>query len=240
MSASGQRHVRVESADDTRVVTIDRPPANALDGALLDEGLRVAAALHEELPRAVVLTATGAFFSGGLDLNFVRDVDPAGHGALVERINKLFLAWYTLPCPVVCAVNGHAVAGGLVLALCADVRLAVPNAMYGLTEVAVGVPFPAAAIGVVAGELASHAARRLVLGGQLADGDTMLSLGVFDELSPPAALAARATETAARLGAHSPHAFRLAKAALRGATSARIRESIRTGADPTMSDWLAR
>ena len=64
------------------------------------------------------------------------------------------LGVYALPCPVVGAITGHAIAGGLVLALCTDVRVASSDGRYGLTEVKVGVPYPQAAIGVVQAELA--------------------------------------------------------------------------------------
>ena len=66
----------------------------------------------------------------------------------------MVIATYALPCPVVAAVTGHAIAGGLVLALCADYRIASTAGRYGLTEIKVGVPYPQAAIMAVRSELA--------------------------------------------------------------------------------------
>ena len=99
-----------------------------------------------------------------------------GHVSIVERegvsvltldrppANAMDLA---LPCPVVCAITGHAIAGGMVLALCGDHRVAATEVRYGLTEVEVGVPYPQAAIGVVRAELPAPAARVLALGNRL-------------------------------------------------------------------------
>ena len=72
---------------------------------------------------------------------------------MVAGINRLFIDWYSFPRPVVAAVNGHAVAGGAILALCADRRIGAADATYGLTELRVGVPYPAAAIACVRAEL---------------------------------------------------------------------------------------
>lgn len=73
----------------------------------------------------------------------------------------MVLASNGMPCPVIAAVTGHAIAGGLVLALSADLRIASLEGRYRLTEVKVGVPYPQAAIGVVRAELAAPAVRNL-------------------------------------------------------------------------------
>ena len=111
------------------------------------------------------------------------------------------LGVYGLTCPVVGAITGHAIAGGLVLALCTDLRIASGDGRYGLTEVRVGVPYPQAAIGVVRAELAPAAARRLAFGNQLLDGDECLRLGVFDEVLDPDRPCSRAPSSSPRAGA---------------------------------------
>src|SRR5206468_1159438 len=87
--------------------------------------------------------------------------------ALARDVNAMFAGWYTFPRPVVTAVNGHAVAGGLVLALCGDVRIGPASGQFGLTEVKAGIPFPSAAMAIVRGELAPGPLRRLMLRGEL-------------------------------------------------------------------------
>jgi enoyl-CoA hydratase len=87
-----------------------------------------------------------------------------------------------MPIPTVAAVNGHAIAGGLVLMLACDWRLAVDReALFGLTEIRAGVPYPAAAHAVVQAELAPAAARELVLAGKNHGTERALALGIVDE-----------------------------------------------------------
>ena len=127
------KHVRVEQRGDVALVRIDRPPANALDLSLLDEGHGVLADLGAAEPGAVVLTGRDGFFSAGVDLKLVPTLDAAAQRAMVGGINRLFAGWYGFPRPVVCAVNGHAIAGGLILALCGDHRVGARAGRYGLT-----------------------------------------------------------------------------------------------------------
>jgi enoyl-CoA hydratase len=81
------------------------------------------AALASELPDAVVIVGRDGFFSAGLDLNVVPTLDAAGQAGMIMGINRMVAAWYGFERPVVGAINGHAIAGGIVLALCADYRV---------------------------------------------------------------------------------------------------------------------
>ena len=115
---------------------------------------------------------------------------------MVDGINRIFAGWYGFPRPVVAAVNGHAIAGGLILALCADYRVGVDRGQYGVTELKAGLPYPAVAMAVVRAELHAPAARRLVLGADLVDAKEALDAGAFDELAEPDQVLHRATEVA--------------------------------------------
>src|SRR5271163_4333659 len=132
------------------VLTADRPPANAMDIGLLREVLQAIEQLAGDPPRALVLAGRPGFFSAGADLKLVPSYAPQQQREMVASINAMALAIYELPFPVIGAITGHAIAGGLVLAVCTDVRVASSAGRYGLTEVKVGVPYPQAAIGVVA------------------------------------------------------------------------------------------
>ena len=93
--------------------------------------------------RSLVLTGQGKSFCAGVDLKALPGFDEAHQRRMVDALNRAFYAVYSCPVPVVGAINGHAIAGGLVLALCCDWRIAA-NAplLAGLAEVRVGVPFP--------------------------------------------------------------------------------------------------
>jgi len=143
------------------------------------------------------------------------------------------IAAYGLRCPVVAAITGHAIAGGMVLALCADYRVASVKGRYGLTEVQVGVPYPQAAIAVVRSELAPQVARRLALTGRLTDAEDCVASGLFDELLAPERVLDRALEVAADLAALPADTYVRTKLGLRGAALAAMPAAART--DPLLS-----
>ena len=178
------------------MVTLARPPANAMDASSLNELADVFDGLAGEPDAdvtAIVLTGEGRSFSAGLDLKAIQHSEPEHQEELIEALNRAFLTVYSCPRLVVGAVNGHAIAGGLVLALCCDVRLVADVALkVGLAEVRVGVPYPVGAIEVVRHELTPPVARRLVLGGELIGAHEAVELGVFDRVVPAADLLATA------------------------------------------------
>ena len=121
------------------VLSADRPPANAMDLALLDEIAEAVQRFAGDPPRALVLAGRPGFFSAGVDLKLAPTYGPEDRRRMVAAINAMALGVYELPCPIVGAITGHAVAGGLVLALCTDLRVASSAGRYGLTEVQVGI-----------------------------------------------------------------------------------------------------
>jgi enoyl-CoA hydratase len=230
-------HVTLQDHDDGVVIlTVDRPPANAMDTGLLRDVIEAVDQVAGDPPGALVMAGRPGFFSAGADLKLVPEYGPEEQRLMVEGINAMALGVYQLPCPVVGAITGHAIAGGLVLALCTDVRVASSGGRYGLTEVKVGVPYPQAAIGVVAAELPPHAARVLALGNELVGAAECVRLGVFDELVEPDAVLPRALELAAGLAAFPREVYARTKRELRAETTARLRAA--AAEDPLLARWV--
>jgi enoyl-CoA hydratase len=231
------RFVSIEEHDDVAVVRVDRPPANAMDPGLLADAVAATEDIAAAEPAAVVLTGRPGFFSAGADLKVVPTLDADGQRAMVDGINGLCMAWYGLPRPVVCAVNGHAIAGGLVFALCADYRVAAADGRYGLTELRAGVPYPTMAIAVVAAELSVPAARRLVLRADLVDAADLRELGAFDEVVPNDEVLDRALAVARDLAALPSSAYAATKRRLRAPTLALAARLQAGEADPLGDAW---
>jgi enoyl-CoA hydratase len=231
------RFVSIEEHDDVAVVRVDRPPANAMDPGLLADAVAATQDIAAAEPAAVVLTGRPGFFSAGADLKVVPTLDTDGQRAMVDGINGLCMAWYGLPRPVVCAVNGHAIAGGLVFALCADYRVAAADGRYGLTELRAGVPYPTMAIAVVAAELSAPAARRLVLRADLVDAADLRELGAFDEVVPNDEVLDRALAVARDLAALPSSAYAATKRRLRAPTLALAARLQAGEADPLGDAW---
>jgi enoyl-CoA hydratase len=221
--------------DGVVVLTADRPPVNAMDVELLDEVVAAVEEVAADPPAAVVLAGRAGSFSAGLDLKAVPGYGAEERRSMVDGINRMALGVYGLPCPVVCAITGHAIAGGFVLAVCGDHRVASTEGRYGLTEIKVGVPYPKGAIGVVRAELSAAAARVLVLGNRLVEADECVRLGAFDEAVAPDAVVDRSVEVARELAELPAEVYARTKAELRSATLTSLRSE--AAADPLLSDW---
>jgi enoyl-CoA hydratase len=230
------RHVTVEDREGIALVRIDRPPANAMDLELLEDGASVLEELGADPPGAIVLTGREGFFSAGVDLKLAPTLDAQGQRDMVAGINRAFASWYSFPRPVVCAVNGHAIAGGLILALCGDHRIGTTEGKLGLTELRAGVPYPAVAMAVVRAELSKAAARRLVLGSELIGMEEALELQLLDELAPADEIVERAVARARQMAAAPPETYATVKRQLRGD----VLDAVNSGHDdPLAEDWLS-
>lgn len=228
--------VSVDNSDGITVICVDRPPANAISVELMDELVAVLEGLAAQAPAGVVIAGRDGFFSAGVDLKAVPGYGPDEQRRMVTGINRMVLATYGLSCPVVAAVTGHAIAGGLVLALCADLRIASLAGRYGLTEIKVGVPYPQAAIGVVRAELTSPAARKLVLSNELVDGPEALRLGLFDEVIEAGAVFPRAVELAVEMAAFPADVYAATKRELRSQPLNTIKAAVES--EPLVERWL--
>ncbi|HXD55152.1 MAG TPA: enoyl-CoA hydratase/isomerase family protein [Solirubrobacteraceae bacterium] len=229
-------HVTLDRTDGIATMTIDRPPANAMSLELLEEIVATLRSVESDPPAALVIAGREGFFSAGVDLKAVPGYGPDEQRRSVEGINEMALTAYALPFPVVGAITGHAIAGGLVLALCTDIRIASTAGKYGLTEVKVGVPYPQAAIGVVRAEL-GPAARVLALGNALVDAAECVRLGAFDEALADAEVMPRAVEVARTLAAFPGEAYARTKRELRGEAIGRLREA--AALDPLLASWVS-
>ena len=233
--------VQVEEREGgVRVLTLDHPPANAENEELLaDLGTALAAARTSDGVRAVVLTGAGKFFSGGFDLSAPRRDEDSGH-LFRDLFRDTHLALLALPKPTVAMVNGHAIAGGLVLALACDYRLGVEgDYRIGLNEVAIGASYPRVAFEIVRLRLTHAHASELLLGATLYPADQALRLGVVDELLPPDTFAATALRRAARLGSFPREAYAHTKAALVAEAVARVRAETPDEAARGAAVWTA-
>ena len=234
------QYIHIEEAPgDVAVLRIDRPPANALDLDLLAEGHAVREELESREPGAVVIVGRERFFSAGMDLKAAPSMSVGEQRQTVDGINRLFAGWYAFPRPVVAAVNGHAVAGGLILALCADRRVCATEGRLGLTELRAGLPYPMAAISVVRAELTPQAARRLVLSADLVPPELALELHVVDELAPPDEVLPRSLELASELAKLPRATYAQIKRQLRGPVIEAIDRGLAGGAgDPVLGGWV--
>ena len=141
---------------------------------------------RDEDVHGVVLTGSGRkFFSIGFDLPRLIELDRAGFGDFYHRFNLLCVKIHTLRKPVVAAVNGHAIAGGCILALCCDYRFIAENrTLTGLNEIKLGVPVPYPADCMLRRLVGERVARDIMESGDFYPADQALKLGLVDQALP--------------------------------------------------------
>ena len=165
--------------------------------------------------RAVILTGTGAIFSAGVDLFRMTNEGAPYVGRFFPALRDSLHALFTFPKPIVAAVNGHAIAGGCLLAAACDYRL-MSAGRIGVPELIVGVPFPAIAIEILK-FACGRDAQSLVYSGRTVIPDDAKLLGLIDEVVAPDFLHTRAEVIARELAAIDGRNFALTKRQLRGA-----------------------
>ena len=213
--------IEIADRDGIRTVRINHGKAGALDLELCEA---LAGAFREaSSARAIILAGTGRIYSAGVDLPRVLAEGEAYTRRFLAALDSCFRALFELERPAVASINGHAIAGGCILACACDSRLmAEGDATIGAPELVVGVPFPALALEILRLAGGDALARRLTIGGGAVPGTEALRTGLIDRVVPAGDLDAAAQSEAARLANISPGAFALVKRQLRAPARERV------------------
>jgi enoyl-CoA hydratase/carnithine racemase len=232
--------IDVKTEAGIAVVTLAHGKANALDIEFCEALAARFVALAGSDAKAVVLTAEGKIFSAGVDLirlsaggaDYVRKFLPALH--------KLYDTAFHHPKPVVAAINGHAIAGGCVLACCADRRIMARGAgRIGVTELLVGVPFPALGFEIVRLAVPARYLAEVTLGGATYASDAALQRGWIDQIAEPEVLLRDAIVIAQTLASLSPAAFAQTKKQIRQPVAERMTQSGEATEKAVTEIWCA-
>lgn len=223
-SEAALRHLQVEAAGALRVVTLDRPPLNVLTIAMMEELDGALAALEGDPGvAAVLLTGAGKAFCAGVD---VADHTADRVDRMLEAFHAVLMRLVGLEAPVVAALNGAALGGGLELALACDVVLAREGAKLGQPEIQLGV-FPPFAAAVLPRLVGRATALDICLSGRTFTAEEARGMGLVQAVHPRDELAGAARAYAEGLATLSPPVLRLTKRA------------VLDGLDGTLADALA-
>jgi enoyl-CoA hydratase len=232
--------IKIEQQDGIAIMYLDKPPVNAIDRRLVDDSMIALLKLSTNKDiRALIITGSGKCFSAGLDLKTVPYYSLNEQQQMVEELNNIVLKLYGFPIPTVAAVNGHAIAGGFILAISCDYRIGTTSeCKIGVTESRVGIPFPVSTMEVLRAELSPAVARKMTLVGRNLSPHEALQNGILDELQQPEHILFRAKEVAMDLGAMPRDTYAQIKHQLRGNTISRIQQVIDEGSDPLLNKWI--
>ena len=229
--------VRVEKHDHIAIVTLDRPPVNAVNNQSAAQIRDVFAALGDDRDvRVAIFTGAGEkAFCAGADLG-PSDSTPRSERHPHELTDPGHVArqamWAIIDCavPVIGAINGYALGAGLAYAACCDMMVASENARFGTPEINVGLLGASAHLSLMMGR---HKAREMFLTGEQVTAQEMYRIGAVREVTTPDKLMDTALELAQELAAKSPIAMRLAKESMNRIEHLPLREGYRTEQDYT-------
>jgi enoyl-CoA hydratase len=194
-------------------VVLSGPGKNALSTSLMQEVI-------EQLARAdgrpALVRGEGDAFSAGLNLLEIAQLDEEGLDRFLSTLEDLLYALYNYPGPTVALVNGHAIAGGCLVAMCCDHRVAAAEAKLkiGLNEVALGLRFPQPVLALARQRIAPQAIDEVILGARLYSPQEALRVGFVDEVATAAEAVAR--QRLAELAKYPVDAYVAAKRGIRG------------------------
>ncbi|MBA2389716.1 MAG: enoyl-CoA hydratase/isomerase family protein [Geodermatophilaceae bacterium] len=209
--------VNLQVEDGIGTIRLDRPPMNALNKQGQEE-IRAAAeeATFRDDVRAVVLYGGVKVFAAGVDVKEMGRMGYADMAAHAGHMSSLFSTVAAIPKPVVAAVTGYALGGGLELALCADFRVCGDNAKLGQPEILLGIIPGAGGTQRLARLIGPAKAKDIIFTGRFVDAVEALALGIVDSVVGPDDVYDTAVAMARRYVGGPALALRAAKAAIDG------------------------
>ena len=188
--------IRVEKRGEVLVITLNRPEiGNAFNSELIKELTGVFGSIEEEV-RAIVLTGAGKVFCAGADLNWMRrmaEFTEEENYADARAMDQMFYTIDVCPKPVVAMVNGATIAGGIGFLAVSDVVIASRAAVFGFTEVNLGI-IPAVVSPYVMSKIGYTQTRALFLSAELFSAEKAKEIGLVHEIVEPELLDARVEE----------------------------------------------
>ena len=217
-------------------IRMNHPSKNALDHDLMGW---LETRLDEAGGQPILLTGSQDAFCAGLNLREVASLDRQGMEKFLRRIDALATRLYEHPAPSVACINGHAIAGGCILALCCDFRIAKadPKIRIGVNEVALGACYPPAILKIVMRRVAPQWHERVMLGASLFSPQDALAIGLIDEIAEDVEGAAK--KRLESLSAHPRGTYARTKALIRRDVSAVSAADERRFCDEELAIWTS-
>lgn len=220
-------------------VELNNAPVNSLSATELRE-LRMFfnAVASDNSVSSVLLTSGLKVFSAGLNLKEAQTYDIEAQSDVVNAFHECFLELYSFPKPLICAVEGAAIAGGLFPVLCSDYRIAEEKAQFGLAEVRVGVAFPVGLVEIVRAEVTQNAMRAMMLSGQPISASAAEEAGIVDELVPEGDALDRAMQVVVEYSQLPPQAYKTVKQQIRAPIIAALNSEITKAETSVPKAWF--
>lgn len=227
------KYLQWEEENRIGTITIDNPPANALSNAVLSEldGLLADITSRAFLRGLIITGGGGKTFVSGANVKELLDMDKTAGTQTVSYVQEVLSKIWLFPTPVFCAMNGHALGGGLELALHCDFRVAVEGARFGQPEINLGVLPGAGGTQLLPRLIGLSKARWLLLSGQTLSAQEALACGLVDRIVSPKSLMEDTKEMARQIAEKPPLAVQAIKEMLWLAQGPGLKEAMKREAE---------
>jgi enoyl-CoA hydratase/carnithine racemase len=199
------KHVYYSIEEEIAIITMNSPPVNAFTKELQRDFLQVLSELKQKTLRSAVITGTGEYFQAGGDMNRFLEIESIEDAEVfVKNAQDFMNEVAAVPCPVIAAINGYALGGGLEIALACDIRIASKSAKLGFPEVGYGILPGAGGTQRLARLIGTGQAKLLMYTGRHISADKALAIGVVDMVAEPDELLQISLDLAKEISQNSP------------------------------------
>ncbi len=232
--------MRCERSGEVALLRLEGGKANAMDDTFLDALDGLLGELEAGDARAAVITGSGQSFSAGLNLATLSPLPREAIGTFIAKFHRVMFRVFRLAMPVVAAVNGHAIAGGCVLALQADHRIAADGPFkIGLNEAQIGLGLPPVVIESARLRLPASSWNAVMLEGRLFTPAEALEQQLVDQVVAPDRVEAVALDVAGRLAALPAAAYAQIKSAIRAPAIAALSADVGPAHEAWLDTWFS-
>jgi len=224
------------NTESPKTIVLDFPGKNAFSTKAMEW---IIAEIKSADGAPLLVTGSNGIFSAGMNLKEVAEKDPAGMVAFLRLLEDTCEALFNHPAPTVAVVNGHAIAGGCIIALCCDrvIAAAKPNSRIGLNEVALGLRFPPRILQLLRYRIPSSSLAEVVLEAGLHSPENALRLGLVDAVSEISE--SDGHQMLKKLSALPRHAYSASKGDLQRGVLEISPEMEKAFIDDTVPRWVA-
>ncbi len=234
-------HVEITNDGAVAILTLRRGKVNAINEAVANELKAAFDRLRkDDSVRALVLTGHGKFFSFGLDVPELYDYPKERFTDFLVTFTSAYFAIYGYPKPVIAAINGHAIAGGCMLAIACDRRLmAEGKGKISLNEITFGATVFAGSTEILRALVGQRRAEQVMMQGTMFDAHQAFEIGIVDRISDPDVLMTEALDEARELGARESAVYGSMKRLLRDPIMETIRLRERQSINEFVDIWYS-
>jgi len=218
--------IEIEDKGEINILTLNNPPVNAICSELLEELDETLDSLKDKDSRAIIITGKGKSFVAGADISEMKDMTPEEAEEFSKEGHRIFTKLETFPKPIIAAINGFALGGGLELALSCDILIASEKAQFGQPEVGLGLIPGFGGTQRLTRTVGPKKAKELIFTAERIQADEAYKIGLVNKVVKTEGLMDKCEEIAKNISKNAPLAVRHAKKAINEGSDIKIKEAL--------------